>query len=348
MSGEVLCLIGGQYGSEGKGVIAHHLAGEYGVHVRVGGPNAGHTFRNNGRIWKMRSLPCGWVNPDATLIIGAGAIFDPELLAEEIHATLTSPKRVWVDPRAVVIEPADRSGPYSLKETIGATGEGVGPARIRRMWRGVEPVRTAWDLFIDGKGKYPWRVADASGIINRMRLSGANVLLEGTQGALLSLIHGPWPYVTSADTGAAQLLADCGVPPTANVKVLMTIRTFPIRVGGHSGPLPNETTWEKISELIGKKVEEFTTVTKRLRRVGFFEASDVEKAIGLNGPDGLAVMFMDYLFPTCEGMRGWDELPSSVQQATRDLEQKFGVPVKFIGTGGPDFAVVEVPYDDRV
>src|SRR5262249_22315219 len=36
-------LVGGQYGSEGKGNLAFFLARDYDLLVRVGGPNAGHT-----------------------------------------------------------------------------------------------------------------------------------------------------------------------------------------------------------------------------------------------------------------------------------------------------------------
>ena len=35
-------IIGGQYGSEGKGNICAHLASDYRALMRVGGPNAGH------------------------------------------------------------------------------------------------------------------------------------------------------------------------------------------------------------------------------------------------------------------------------------------------------------------
>ena len=42
--GKMCALVGGQYGSEGKGAIARHVADRYSVHVRVGSPNAGHTI----------------------------------------------------------------------------------------------------------------------------------------------------------------------------------------------------------------------------------------------------------------------------------------------------------------
>ena len=79
-------LFGGQYGSEGKGVIAAHLASDYGVHVRVGAPNAGHSFIGPDRaMWKMQTIPCGWVNPKAALIIGRGGLICPELLRREVE-----------------------------------------------------------------------------------------------------------------------------------------------------------------------------------------------------------------------------------------------------------------------
>jgi len=57
-------LIGGEYGSEGKGHISAYLAPEYDLLVRVGGPNAGHkTFTQDGRAlrryrrrWKVERL----------------------------------------------------------------------------------------------------------------------------------------------------------------------------------------------------------------------------------------------------------------------------------------------------
>ncbi|MDD3794454.1 MAG: adenylosuccinate synthetase, partial [Lachnospiraceae bacterium] len=46
--GHVFAVVGAQYGSEGKGVIVNYLANRYHVHVRTGGPNAGHSFIHKG------------------------------------------------------------------------------------------------------------------------------------------------------------------------------------------------------------------------------------------------------------------------------------------------------------
>lgn len=351
MKGDVLCLIGGQYGSEGKGVIAAHIANSFGVHVRVGGPNAGHSFVHKGGLFKMRSLPCGWVNPGAYLVVGAGAILEPDVLAREIRETGTSPSRVVVDERAFLLDAGlDREtnpdSDYSLRRSIGATGEGVGPARLRRMKRGQVASRFARDLWSDTNDTqrlWPWVTGDTAVMVESWRQRGRNVLLEGTQGVHLSLTHGQWPYVTSADTGTAQLLADCGVAPGWGVETLMVIRTFPIRVGGNSGPLVNEITWEQVSRIAGRKVEEFTTVTQRLRRVGLFHAPDVHRSILLNAPSALALMFLDYLYPDSEGVTDWDLLPKLARGYVMEMEQELGVPIRYVGTGGSNFSVVEVP-----
>src|SRR5262245_8046052 len=245
MSGRLLCLVGAQWGSEGKGVVAAHLAPSFDVHVRVGGPNAGHTFFHGGKVWKVRSLPCGWVNGEAQLVIGAGAIVDLDLLKREIRETQTSRDRVWVDRKAVVIQDDDRDPDYPLRGLIGATGEGVGPARLRRAARIPDSLVTVGDVWLR-QGDMPFQVVDTVELLAQCRERDMSILLEGTQGASLSLVHGHWPYVTSHDTGAAQMLADVGLPPVG-VETLLVARTFPIRVGGNSGPMVDEVDWDYVS-----------------------------------------------------------------------------------------------------
>ena len=81
--GKLAVLVGGQYGSEGKGAIAKHVAFDFNVHVRVGSPNAGHTFYWEGAKHVMQSIPCGWINPYATIIIGRGALLNMKQLTKE-------------------------------------------------------------------------------------------------------------------------------------------------------------------------------------------------------------------------------------------------------------------------
>ena len=100
-------LVGGQYGSEGKGNIAYYLAPEYDLLVRVGGPNAGHKVPTT-PPYTHRLLPSGTrANPEARLLIGPGATLDTGLLLKEITECGVGPGRLFIDPQAMIIEDAD-------------------------------------------------------------------------------------------------------------------------------------------------------------------------------------------------------------------------------------------------
>jgi adenylosuccinate synthase len=74
-------LVGGQYGSEGKGNIVGHIAPEYELLVRVGGPNAGHKVYAEPRSEVYHHLPSGTRRAArAELLLGAGAVIYPKLI----------------------------------------------------------------------------------------------------------------------------------------------------------------------------------------------------------------------------------------------------------------------------
>ena len=143
---------------------------------------------------------------------------------------------------------------------------------------------------------------------------------------------GPWPYVTSTDTSSAQLAADAGVPASSVRETILVARTFPIRVAGESGPLPGELTWAEVG------VEpEITTVTKKVRRVGKWDAQQVRHAVWLNEPCSLVVTFVDYVFPECKNRTA--QLDPEVLSWVRGLsENEVGVPLLGFSTG-PDAMV---------
>src|SRR3990167_6977192 len=76
---------GGQWGSEAKGAITGYLCQTEAIDIciRTGAVNAGHTVIYDGSPVKMQQLPVGWVNPNTQLVIGAGAMVHPEILAHE-------------------------------------------------------------------------------------------------------------------------------------------------------------------------------------------------------------------------------------------------------------------------
>jgi adenylosuccinate synthase len=342
-------LFGGQYGSEGKGVIAAYLSSDYDVHVRVGAPNAGHSFIGPDRcIWKMQTVPCGWINPQALLVIGRGGLIDPELLRREVEAIAdldsTIYSRLMIDAKCGVLDKCfhEQEGGIhgEMHKRIGSTGEGVGPAREARISRDPERFRLYQDLADDDD---PWfaqfEVRDTPSLIARMRKAGNRVLLEGAQGQGLSLIHGPWPYCTSTDPGPAQFAADVGIPPREIGRIIACFRTFPIRVAGNSGPLPGETTWEIMSERLGRPTSEQTTITKKTRRIAFWDDDIAEQCRTLHGPTDIALTFVDYLNPADEGVDNYGQLSQETRDFIARVERVMEAPVTLIGTGGPKLRV---------
>ena len=103
-------IIGGLYGSEGKGNIAFHIAPEYDLLVRVGGPNAAHkVYLATGEVFTHFSLPSGTQNCTARLLIGPGAVVYPQELLDEIAGCDVSAERLSIDPLTMVIEEVVRS-----------------------------------------------------------------------------------------------------------------------------------------------------------------------------------------------------------------------------------------------
>jgi adenylosuccinate synthase len=348
-----MAVVGAQYGSEGKGVIVNHMRHEYNIHVRVGGPNAGHSFYYDDTLFKMQVIPCGWANPNATLYIGRGGLIELGQLAKEIQGIYAVDSsiidRLHIDARCGVLEEshhAKEGGIHGeMHQRIGSTGEGVGAVREARMSRDPERFRMAQDFSTHDLGPCElgyMLTANVSRSLNTAIDRGHNALLEGTQGSALSLIHGPWPYVTSADTNAAQLAADVGLSPRVIDQVMLVARTFPIRVAGNSGPLKDELTWQQMSEELGVAVEERTTVTKKIRRVGRWDWSLIQRAVALNRPTSFALTFADYLSPEIAGETEWDRLTTKVQKFVRDLAVVTNTPVGLVGTGGPRWSIVEL------
>jgi adenylosuccinate synthase len=140
-------VIGGGYGSEGKGHVAAYLAKSYDVLVRVGGPNAGHTVSSPSGVYTYHQLPSGAKDTTAKLLLGPGMTIKVDNLLEEIAECGVGPHRLFIDPQAMIIENADIEMEKVLKEKIASTGSGSGAAAARRI-NGRKPgaVRLAKDI----------------------------------------------------------------------------------------------------------------------------------------------------------------------------------------------------------
>lgn len=249
MPNPILIVQGGQWGSEAKGAIAGYLckSRKIDIAVRTGATNAGHTVIRNGVSFKMQQLPVGFVNPDTTLVIGAGALIDPEILYREVgminHRLRGDVRdRLKIDYRAGLHVPAhaNRSKASGRHHAIGATGKGCSEALVDRIRGRGDP---SYHLFGDSAYSANYDVCDTEAYLNWSWNEGAKILLEGTQGQLLDLYLGPYPYTTHKQTGPAQWMLEAGLSPSLPTEIWMVVRTFPIRVAGNSGPMPQEISW---------------------------------------------------------------------------------------------------------
>lgn len=338
-------VIGGQWGSEGKGVIVNHIANKYDVHVRVGSPNAGHTIYYDGYRFTMRQIPVGWVNKDALLIIGRGAVIDMNVLLDEVRmCEAFDPsirERLYVDSYAAVITPNDIQNEEHLVDRISSVGTGSGSVRQNRISRtGRNYVQ--FKYVADSFGLSSLQEDDTSAMIDMLQSKGQDILVEGTQGSGLSLHHAEYPYVTSVDTNAAGLMSEVGLSPFQVTGVTLVVRSYPIRVAGNSGPLPNEISWEELSKKLRRDTIEISSVSKKIRRIAKYSDEVVDRAVRLNRPDNMAFTFADYIDPNVTGATKPNELTAAVITPVIRIEQRYDVPIKYIGTGGRYLNVIDM------
>ena len=215
-------------------------------------------------------------------------------------------------------------------------------------------------------------VADTSLILNKALDEGRTVYLEGSQGTLLDIDHGTYPFVTSSSPTAGGAAAGAGLGPTRITKVIGILKAYTTRVG--SGPFPTELLDEE-GEWLRRHGGEYGVTTGRDRRCGWFDAPIARYATRINGITDFFLTKLDVLtgrehIPVCVGydidgvrhheipmtqtefhhaepvyeyLDGWseditgarkfEELPKNAQTYVRTLEEMAGAPISAIGVG---------------
>ena len=337
-TGYVDIIVGGQFGSEGKGQITAYLANEYDLLVRVGGPNAGHTVFEEPERYIHHHLPSGTRRGNVPLLLSPGMVINVETLLTEISECRVEYNRLNIDPNVMVINSNDIKSEADLVKKIGSTGQGVGHATARRILeRGDSDLILAKDVL-----ELKPYIRPASEVLSKILMGNGRVLIEGTQGTGLSLYHGLYPYVTSRDTSVSGCLSEVGVSPKYVRRIIMVCRTYPIRVEsplkGSSGPMGIETSWEEINKRSGIPLSEIqqneiTSTTKRKRRVSEFNWYFLRLAAFLNGATDIALTFTDYLSVNNIKAIRFDQLTQDTINFIEEIEQVTKARVSLIGTG---------------
>jgi len=317
--------VGGFYGDEGKGKVVAYLSikDNFDIAARGGvGPNAGHTFIQNGKEYKVRMLPSAVLNANTRLLVGAGVLVEPSILLKEIQ-TFNTTDRTFVDFQCGIIDNVhqdkDKSNDH-LKKVIGTTGSGTGPANADRALRNIKLAKDIPEIAL--------YLEDVSNSINHAIDTNEKVLIEGTQGTFLSLFHGTYPFVTSKDVTASAICSDVGIGPKKVDEVLIVFKSYVTRVG--EGPLNCEITPEQARE---KNWLEFGSVTGRQRRSAPFDYDLAKKAIQVNSATQIALTKLDVLYPQAKGIKDFSKLPQEAKDFVSNIESETGLPVTIVGTG---------------
>ena len=317
-------VVGGFFGDEGKGKIISYLAlhDKPSIIVRGGaGPNAGHTIKDGDKTYKVRMLPSGFLNKDAKVMVGPGVVVNPDVLLKEVN-DFGVEGRAFLDFNCGIIEKSHRDADSQgrLKEKIGSTGSGTGPANAERAMRTLKMAKE-----IDVLAKF---LIDVPLEVNSALDRNESVLIEGTQGTHLSLWHGTYPFVTTKDVTASGICADIGIGPKRVNEVIVVFKSYLTRVG--TGPMPGELNAEETSK---KGWEEFGTVTGRLRRAAEFDFDLAKRAIMLSSATQASITKLDVRFPKCAGVTSYNDLDEDAKEFIKNIEEKLGVTVTLIGTG---------------
>lgn len=314
-------LVDGQFGSTGKGLAAALLACYAAAHedrrpdliTSNAGPNSGHTgiihdpYNIGDLTWVNKQVPIATAVLDALgyptrTFMNGGAVIDLETLEKEVAAlSPTAAGRFFVHQHAAVVTRDDVARNEASLRQIASTGKGTGPAAAARMLRDGSGSIYADALvairMVRGVKNDECHLPECVGheIVDPLH---NRVFVETSQGLSLGINSGFYPYCTHRECSVAQAMADARISPHDLRAVMMVVRTYPIRVGnteGSSGPtFPDqlETTWEAIGQ-----TPEYTTVTKRMRRVFTWSRHQFRDGLMVNRPSTILLNFANYLPP---------------------------------------------------
>ncbi len=140
------CVVGLQWGDEGKGKIVDFLAEQAEVVVRYcGGANAGHTVRIGKEKYATHLLPVGIFRPGVVNLVGNGVVIDPKVLLSEIdeftgRGIVITPQNLKISYKAHLVMPYHMAQDAASESaagdgSIGTTKRGIGPTYADKMHR---------------------------------------------------------------------------------------------------------------------------------------------------------------------------------------------------------------------
>ncbi len=314
--------VGTSFGDEGKGKIVDYAAEDADMVVRfAGGSNAGHTLIVDGKKIILRLIPSGILHDHTKCVLAQGMVIDPLVLMEEIFALeergVSIEDRLFISNRAHVIMPhlVNEDGKTELSKKIGTTKKGVGPTYREKVSRSglriedvlsfsMEEIRSYVEDLGGKDDKESIRFKNALDIIGRHVCDTQHkiykalqdemlVIFESAQGTMLDIDHGTYPFVTSSNCVAGGACTGSGVGPTMIDSVVGITKAYVTRVG--EGPFPTKIKDEGVATALRDAGNEYGSVTKRPRDVGWLDLPMLKYAIRVNDISSLAITKLDVL-----------------------------------------------------
>ncbi len=167
------CIVGLQWGDEGKGKIVDILAEHSDIVVRYsGGANAGHTVVVGDSRFALHILPSGAIRPNTVCVIASAVVVDPDVLIKGIQTlaqkNITLTKRLFISENAHIVldyhKKEDQLREEALgKNKLGTTIRGIGPCyadKVGRSYtvrmgdlRDLEKLKARLQTIVDYKNK---------------------------------------------------------------------------------------------------------------------------------------------------------------------------------------------------
>ncbi len=305
-------LIGLQWGDEGKGKLIDSLMDSFDVVCRYqGGANAGHTVIHDQNKIPLHLIPSGIFHPDKLCIIGNGVVIDINQLMKEIkklkEMNIDFKDRLFISKRTHLILPSHFTQEKEMKEEIGTTGRGIGPAYADKMRRkGIRmgdifslDYLKSFDLpssFIQTlkifRENYGHFITDTVILLHNLLKEKKRILFEGAQGALLDIDFGTYPYVTSSNPTPGGILTGTGTPLNSISRIIGVMKAYTTRVG--KGPFPTEMD-EKTQKAVRDLGKEYGTTTGRPRRCGWLDLVGIKYTTRITGTTEIALTKIDTL-----------------------------------------------------
>ena len=327
-------ILGLQWGDEGKGKIVDNLSESFDIVCRFqGGHNAGHTIKVDGKQTVLHLIPSGILHENANCLIGNGVVLALDALNDEINKLkdkgISFNRRFFVSSACSLILPTHIAidKVRDIKESIGTTGRGIGPAYEDKVGRRAVRFGDLGDkkllrdkidslvnfhnrLLVDlyktdpykpddvfeevykFKSLYEDYCVDSQNLMYEFIKEKKSILFEGAQGTLLDIDHGTYPYVTSSNTIAGGVSTGLGIGPKFIDRIIGITKAYTTRVG--EGPFITELFDENGTHL-AKKGNEFGATTGRARRCGWLDLVALKKAVFTNSVTDLCITKLDVM-----------------------------------------------------